>query len=315
MAEFKKIKKILLINLIALIAIFGVIEFLAFKFPPKDIANLINTTNAYAEKHGLGKAKIKYMAMVPFDINSKYYKIRPKITGKSSKRPILLFGCSFTYGVELNENQTLSYKLYKLTDRTVYNRGIPGTGSQHILYQLRQKDFYNKVPDAEIIIYTLIQDHFNRLYKYLFAPSSNSINLRYEFKNGKLQEVQPRFLPFYSLFSVQRVQDYIKMQRTKQTEETFKLFLQIMTESKKLTDKNYPNSKFVILLYECGNGEIILSEKQIKTLENNGFIVIDVKKLTGHELVGSKYTTQDKIHPSEKAWDEITPQLVKALKL
>lgn len=314
MAGFKKNIKILFINIAIIIAIFSVIEFLAFKFPPKEITDYRDRFNTFAEKVGWKKLQIKYMKMVPFNLNGLKQKDRPTLIGNTKKRPILLLGCSFAHGAGLNNNQTLSYKLYKLTNRTTYNKGIAGCGAQHMLYQLEQKDFYKKVPDAEYIIYIFIWDHLQRLYGYYISPYSNMLNLRYDFKNGKLQEVKPIFLPFYSLFSVKRVQDYIKLHRSMQDEKSFELFTQIMVESKKLTDKQYPNSKFVILLYK-DSGKCILNREQINTLKGKGFIVIDSEKLVSHELLSAPYRIGDKEHPSEKAWDEIAPKLVKTLKL
>lgn len=314
MAEPKKVLKIIFINLIIVILVGILIEFIAFTYQPKEISCFQEKYNDYASKHSLAKQKPKYNVMVPFSINKLEHNNRTTLIGKSSKKPILLFGCSFTYGTGLNDNQTLSYKLYKLTDRTIYNKGMPATGTQHILYLLSQKSFYNKVPDVEFIIYTFIHDHLTRLYGYYLSPYSNDINLRYELKNGKLQEIYPRFIPLYSLYSVKRVQDYIKMQKMSQNDKAFKLFAETLMESKKLTDRHYPNSKFIILLYKDAS-KMLLDKEQIKLLESKGFIVIDAEQLVHHELTSDKYKAGDKEHPSEKAWDEIAPQLVKKLNI
>ncbi len=60
---------------------------------------------------------------------------------KNTKSPVILFGCSFTFGAGLNDNETFSYKLSKYTGRNVYNRGLSGYGVQHMLYMLNDSDY------------------------------------------------------------------------------------------------------------------------------------------------------------------------------
>jgi len=314
MVEYKKIIKSIAINTIAVILIIMFVDFLFYIFEPKEITDFQNRYNKCAKQNKTPLLKLRYMKMIPYNIKNVENLGRPTLYGDKNKRPILLFGCSYTQGSGLNDNQTLSYKLYKITNRTTYNKGIGGAGAQHMLNMLQHEDFYKEVPDAGYIIYTFIWDHMLRIYGYYLSPYDNKLNLRYDFKNGKIQEIKPAFLPFYSLYSVKRVQDYIKQKRSENDEEAFKLYTEIMVESKKLTDQHYPNSEFIILLYK-DTGEGIFDRKQIRTLEKKGFKVIDAEKLVGHELLSDKYRVGDKEHPSEAAWDEVAPKLVQTLNL
>jgi len=314
MVEYKKIFKILLINIVTVVILLCFFDLMFYIFQPKEITDFQKSYNAYAKANGKNLLKLRYIKMIPYNIKNVRELGRSTLYGDSKKRPILLFGCSYTQGAGLNDEQTLSYKLYKLTNRTTYNKGIGGAGAQHMLNMLEQEDFYKEVPDAEYIFYTFIWDHILRLYGYYLSPYDNKLNLRYDFKNGKLQEIKPVFVPFYSLYSVKRIQDYIKLKNATNDSEAFKLYTAIMVKSKKLTDKHYPDSKFIIILYKDG-GRGIFDRKQIKTLEKKGFIVIDAEKLLGHELISDKYRLGDKEHPSEAAWDEIAPKLVQALNL
>ena len=314
MGEFKKIFKLIITWVAIAILFLCIVDFIFYTFQPKDITEFQNQYNEYAKIRGLKPLRLKYMKMIPFDIKNVREYGRPTLYGNSNKRPILIFGCSYMQGSGLKDNQTLSYKLYKLTNRTTYNKAIGGSGSQNMLNILQHEDFYKDVPDAEYIFYTFIWDHLQRLYGYYLSPYDNKLNLRYDFRNGKLEEIKPAFLPFYSLYSVKRIQDYIKYTRSINDEEAFKLYTAIMVESKKLTDKHYPNSKFVIVLYKDG-GRVIFDDRQIKTLESKGFKVINAEKLVGHELTSSKYRIEDKEHPSEAAWNEVAPKLAKELNL
>lgn len=255
----------------------------------------------------------KYIVKYKYEHYKKHF--RPVLYSKNSrKRPITLFGCSYTEGLGLKENQTFGYKLFQKTDRTVYNRGALGTGPQFILYQLRRDDFYKEVPDAEYFIYTFIPDHFERMYKYQASFFYKDINLRFELKNGKVEEVKPAFLPLYSLFTIKKIQEIISNKKIQNTTKTFNLFLAIMKDSIALTKQHYPNSKFIILFYKDPTRKVLSSE-QIKRLEDTGFIVVDSEKLAGHELMSKQYRLADENHPSEKAWNDIVPNLVRYLNL
>lgn len=317
----KNILKIIFVNLIVFLLLLLTLEWVMYLFPNKTDADYIKRYNEYAKQNNLPKLKLGYYPCVEFDYNKAKRVFRPVEIGrlKDIKRPVLFFGCSFTHGSMLDNNQTLSYKISKLTGRTTYNRGFPGAGPQLMLLQLQDPHFYKEVPDAQYIIYTFIWDHILRLYSYnnCISPTPEGnyeINPRYELKNGKLQKVKPAYLFFYRSFLIKKIQYYIKQEKALDRKQYFALFLAILKESQKLAKTHYKNVKFVILLYKDSGGAIF-DESQIKAIEKEGFIVIDAEKLVGHELMSSKYRVADKEHPSEQAWNEIAPKLIKELNL
>lgn len=319
--KIKENFKILLINVLVIAFLLVILEGLMYLFPNKTDADYIKRYNEYAAKMNIPKLKLGYYPCVEFNYNKAKEQFRPVVIGKlaKTKRPILFFGCSFTQGSMLNDNQTISYKISKLTGRTAYNRGFQGSGPQLMLLQLQDPNFYKEVPDAQYIVYTFIWDHMLRLYSYnnCISPTPEGnyeINLRYEIKNGKLEKVKPRFLFFYSSFLVKKIQYYIKAKKARDEEKAFNLFLSILKESKKIAEMHYKTTKFVVLLYK-DSGKAIFNDSQIKALKKEGFIIIDAEKLVNHELISQKYRMPDKEHPSEQAWNEIAPKLAKELKL
>lgn len=317
----KNILKVVFINLFSFILLLLIVEWIIYLNPNKWQAAYIKDYNVYAQKHHLPKLKLGYYPCVEFryEFAKKYF--RPVVKGRLAKfkRPLLFFGCSYTYGSTINENQTLSYKVSKLTGRTAYNRGFPGAGPQMMLLQLQDSNFYKEIPDAQYVIYTYIGAHLQRLYIYnnCISPTFDKkyeANPRYQLKNGKLEKVKPRFLLFYSSFTVRKIQDYIQEQKERDQEKSFELFLAILKESQRLVKMHYKNAKFIILLYK-DSGKQTLDKSKIEALEKAGFIVIDSEKLVGHELTSQKYRSEDKEHPSEAAWNEVAPKLVKELNL
>lgn len=312
--KLKNIIKIITLNISFLILAVVLLEIYSHYEVQKTYATIIEAQNKINKRLGEPKIKLGYKLLHKFNYSKFEKEMRPPTYTKSKKRPLIFFGCSYTYGWGLNQNQLLPTKVAKLSNRTTYNRGVAASGTQHIYYQLSNKDFYKEIPDAEYIIYTFIYDHINRLHKYQLTFFGKEINLRYKIKNGKLQEIQPVFSPFYSLYTVKRIQADIEQNKLENKNESFNLFLTILKESMKQAKMHYPNVKFVILLYkDPWNSNLTTS--QINLIKKEGFIVIDAEDLVGHELRSKKYRLEDDDHPSEQAWNEIAPKLVKKLNL
>lgn len=242
------------------------------------------------------------------------------ISKNSKKRPIITIGCSFAYGALLEDKQTFAYKLHELTGRTTYNKGVCATGPQMVYRQLSDENFMNEVPDAEYVIYIFIQDHLFRQIRDLVMPYGPDIELGYAVKNG---ELIPKPRPFWFMYGSFLVKTYLEYANEKayrsEMSNDIPLFLKIMEKSVYQMHKNYPNSKFVFLEYPessvCDDSSLVLNKQAIQNLKNLGIIYINASELVGHDFCDSKYWAKDKYHPSELAWNEITPKLVERLRL
>ena len=238
------------------------------------------------------------------------------------KSPIILFGCSFTYGDGLNVEDTFSYKLSKKAKRPVYNYAMQGWGLQHMYYILNLDKFYKQQPEPSYVIYTLINDHYCRLHKYQFAPPNSYILLRYKYTDGKFKQIYPHFRPLWGLYSVNLIQNYINDKYTFSNinyEKNLNEYYLMLKESKKLLNQHYKNTKFVIFIYRDNNDFKYMftdNDKFMAKLHDDGFIVIDSAQLLPNiDLKSSAYITIDNCHPSGKAWDLIVPAIVKTLNL
>lgn len=250
-----------------------------------------------------------------FDNFYETVQFRKPIIYEKDRSPILLFGCSYTYGNFLFEEQTFSYKLAKISKHSVVNRAYDGWGVQHMLYQLQRGDCYNLQQPPKYIIYVFIPDHIRRLYSLFFDPTESAYNLFYIKKiDGELLKFSNfsswRFLYLFGLSSEIGVRFYLNNFFDKSFDGLEEYFL----ESKKITDKNFPGSKFVILKYVDADSECF-DTKKWHDLEKQGFIILDTRTLTGKVLSSKEYKTTDGFHPNEKAWDLIVPALMKSLRI
>lgn len=255
----------------------------------------------------------------------KIHKMRKPEGLKYSKKPIILFGCSFAYGDSLNNNQTLSYKLSHLTKRPVYNRASGGWGVQHMLYQSRRRDFYKEVKDPEYIIYVFIGEQVFRLEKRIFWQPSNDLYLRYKEKNADLIEVKSPWSAFWFLYIMKNYFENVEEKNYRDSvniDKKFDFMKLHFIKSKIELQKHYPKAKFVILKYReiyPGEGmctQLYMDINRWQELEKEGFIVIDTKDFVGNSLCSYNYTlSKQDTHPNEKAWDLIVPALAKRLNL
>lgn len=236
-----------------------------------------------------------------------------------TKKPIVIFGCSYAYGLNLNKEQTFSYKLSHFTKRPVYNRAVSGWGFQHMLNQVKQNQFYIDIPEPEYVIYLMINDHFRRLYVPTFMSASlldETYNLRYELKDGKLiiKKEKNALLEFiHRLYITQKIEHfYINniLLKSDNYEQYFSFALQHLVESKNEMKKHWKNTKYVVILYQTFPHDNLFIEQ----LKKNGFIVISLKYDYNLNLHTPEYMSQD-YHPKEQAWDLLTKKISESLNI
>ncbi len=242
------------------------------------------------------------------------------LTGANyTSRPVVIFGCSYAYGYNLEPNQTFSYKLSELTKRPVYNQAFTGWGIQHMLYQSKIYALYKKIQNPEYVIYVYIPDHLRRLYLLSFSSwnvLSEGFNIRYKNIDGKLEEIRNnnKFLnQFKRLYFINFIQNKIASKYAKSPknrEKVFNFALQHFVESKNEMQKYWKDAKYVILFYD----DYYESSKFKSDLEKEGFTIIDTKDLTNENLKSEKYM-QPSIHPTEAAWDLLTPLIAERLNI
>ncbi len=236
----------------------------------------------------------------------------------SQKRPILLTGCSFTYGTALNnEEDKVTFKLAELTDRPVYNRSGAGWGPSELLFLLQQEKLYQTVKEPEYVIYFFIYDHINRIYKARAQAICGYLKptFRYDAGDGRLKEVTPSFLlsksyiaNYYNFLWAYR---FIPLEKA--INDTGEHFLESYIEIK----KHWKNTKFVIAIYptddmSMSNSEI-MSWSIWSRLRNMGITVLDLEEVSPNGF--AENSAYDGFHPSGEAWDKLLPNIIERLKL
>ncbi len=327
----KNIIKIIILNIILLVIIIFIADYSIYlKFKQDYIKNLDSESLklyppiSYIDNYKSNYSPQSYIFQKINKNNFNYF--RNNIYNKNyNNKSIIFFGCSYTFGAQLSDEETLSNKLAKKLNINVYNFGICASGIQHMLSLLQNNNFYNLIKEEpKYAIYTIIPDHFGRLQKYIFpSPMMESgINLQYELKNSKLKK---RYIPlnlFSKSFLVSSIYYQIDTKRNDFEPSTKKqnniLAYYIFSESFKILKKKYPNIKFIILRYETEEdlAEEYENEKIWENLKKQGIIIINSSDLIGRKYkYASEDTCEDKYHPSEKAWDLLIPKLIEKIEL
>lgn len=323
-----KLKKFLVVNIAIILVILVIAEIFAlFSYRNRYSELIFNQANLFDNPQEVIKENTPHYSFpkrFDYSVFEERMKYRVFKNEKPKNRPVVTIGCSYTEGAGLEDNQTFAAKLNKLTGRTTYNRGVSGTGPQMVYRQLIDKDFKTDVPDAEYVIYTFIHHHLYRQFQTMFCPYSSEINLQYTLKNGKLTE---KSNPFWFMYWSFLLKTYFEYQTNVHYEQEFTknlpMFSCFLKNSVEKMHELYPNSKFVLVEFPqsdlCSDnyeeGMYELTPENIKMIEDLGIIYINASKLAGHRFCEKKYRLPDNDHPSEAAWDELTPKIVEKLGL
>lgn len=320
----KKFLKIAFINILLLIIILIIGEFIAFLTVAKDF-------NKYLCRYNIQSEKLNYSSFLnSADANMEYViqnEMRKPTGLNYKKNPIVLFGCSYTYGTGLEEYQTVARKISDLTQRPVYNRGLEAKGIQHMYWQLKSNQFYKDIAnEPDYIIYFYSPNlHTIRLYEYTFQLFDDFWNLRYypnkTDKNGNLIDKKP-YLPqkLSGLYLIKYFEHFRATQfarNSKNNPAIENLTELIFKKSKEEAEKHYPKCKFVIFCFNTEKNEINEHNIFLDKLEKDGFTVIKMNEFTQKDIASVKewQISDDDPHPNEKYWDFIAPQIVKKLNL
>lgn len=245
-----------------------------------------------------------------------------------TKKAIILFGCSYTHGDLLREEQTFSYKLSQYTKRPVFNKAYSALSTQHMYWQTLQPEFYESITRTpEYAIYVCCnQLHLLRLHR-CFLPPSASLDIRYTLaKNNVLKEFSTPFDKFYNLQLVKFLYNtyfYSEDAVTRFTNRDIMLMKQLIIQSKEELQKHYPDLKFVVLYFNdranvIDSIEPLYYNQIYNTLEDYDIKFIDTADLVGfpfdHNYL-TEYAIENDGHPNEKVWDLIVPKLAEELNL
>ncbi len=262
------------------------------------------------------KDKLIFDVVYSFDEYSR--RVVPLNKKPNQNKFLVLFGCSFTQGNALNDDQTLGYFLAKHSpDYFPYNYGIGGTGMSTVLALTEKTDFKQQIPEPNgAFVYVYIEAHPRRSLG-VWPEIQWSDFLPYYRKSeegplvhaGSIAEARPHYVKTLKtigkLFGENilsgRVFPYLKSDEL--------MACEIVAQTRDNLKKIYADSKFIIYghpsgglitgtLHEC------LVKKNIHVYQ--GF----VKEFLNNE---SAYMVEGDDHPNSAANELIALDILKAV--
>lgn len=243
-----------------------------------------------------------------------------RITPKANPNPdadLLLFGCSFTFGFGMNDDQTWPWLLAKDLGPTwrVENYAYSGFGAQQTLFLLEEKRIDPPTAPERQALFLAINDQVRR-NSGLFAMNSVSYNL---LENGELArgEMTDKS-PFRSIFSWPDILNGSQLARElshkvlqwfvdRARPEQRKTFVAILEKSSKILREQYGTTLTILLWPDIEDIAPELKARGIPVLLVRDMLADWESKGNGAYEIVPVYET----HPNTKAATELAAGLAK----
>lgn len=182
------------------------------------------------------------------------------VSGEKRDKFALFFGDSFTFGVGVNDTETLPYYFgEEQPGYTPYNFGIPGGSVQHMYLKLQGKEIEAKVKEQDgIAFYWFFGFHtrrtvggmpaFNRWADMMPCFELEEDQLVYK---GNFRKAHPRRALLYDLLYKSSTVRYLNLFLPRTfSEYDYQVTVRLLLESYRLFKESCPNGKFILLMWD-----------------------------------------------------------------
>lgn len=216
-----------------------------------------------------------------------------------SNENYVFFGCSYTFGAGLNDEQTLPYYFSKLMnfEKNVLNCGVPGRSTNSAINILESgliPAFTCENSKNQYFIYSLINDHIQRNFRISSYPKDNWLYKNRIWKMGgqpfgSVKRMFARSYIFNSVF------DNIINEYNKEYYENY--IIQSLNYMKEKAETRY-KAKFIVVVWPQIEGSPLSFIGKIKKTNPDLIFLPEYFKDCG-------YMIKDDCHPNAKANEEL----------
>jgi hypothetical protein len=220
-------------------------------------------------------------------------RITPNQSQATRTKYLLFFGCSFTFGHGLRQNETLPYfTAQMLPQYKVYNYAMAASGPSNILVRLNELQREKEVKEKEgILIYPVINDHFRRLIgpaslmnswlveqPYL-TTENDKVILKGSFRTGR-----PILTKLYAQLGKSALLRHFNVDfPPRYRGSDYYWFAKVMAEIRDTYQKKFGNDQFYVLIWPY-----MKTQQLIPALEKYGIKYLDYSKLDVDKLLPLK---------------------------
>lgn len=229
---------------------------------------------------------------------------------------MIFIGCSFTEGALLSDQDTLPYRIGKLSQRRVFNLGVSGYGIHQFQRMLELKSPWEKQIPADCapscIIYIGMTGHVNRI--------AHSKLPAYQLKNGQSTFVGSKNTDSFFLFdfiSHGLIHNFLgiflqaSLFNRDPSLPDIRLYTASVSRCAELLKSRYPDSRFMVLYHDWDHDDV--TETILQQLKEKQIQVILVSSLVKKQLSDPVYRIPYDGHPSALCWEEAAPELIKRI--
>ncbi len=228
---------------------------------------------------------------------------------------LMLFGCSFTYGNGLNDQETLGNYLAAFGNYYVYNYAIGGSGPHMLLSLLRERKLNKEMEAANgTLVYVYHSLHPRRTIGTAMNMTWLKDTPYFEKQDGRLIRkgtlASSRPLRTKFLSAIKYLNEVGVLNRDFPSASRFDLsyVADILQESKKEFRSQFPEGKFIVYVHPLSSIDEklkdYLNKREIQVLEGRKYDDKDPRYII---------SPHDR-HPSAKMNEELAKEILKALK-
>jgi len=248
-------------------------------------------------------------------------RITPVQTVGEIDKFILFFGCSFTFGEGVQNDETLPFFVGQLASRyQPYNYGVNGYGPQQMVAKLQRGEIRTEIKQSEgegVLVYTFIDDHIHRAIgsqhvvtqnwgrymPYYALNSKGDLERRGDFVSGR-----PGLALLFWLLGKSEIANYFRIGvHPMVADDDFRLVAQMFVESRNAFSRLFNSDKFFVLIFPGS----VWGDRLIPHLQKNGVQYFDYSALFDPSQAGLSVTGDP--HPTPKAYRIVAERLARDL--
>jgi hypothetical protein len=231
---------------------------------------------------------------------------------------LLFFGCSMTFGLGVNDNETMPFYMAQYASHyQPYNYGVSGYGPHYMLAQLQRGELAKEIPEHQgIAIYTFIDDHIGRAIGTMrhynnweqHAPFYTLDAHGKLVRQGDFTSGRPLVSFLYWVMGKSHILQYYNISfPLRKREEHIRLTARIIAEARTAFHQQFPSAEFYVLLYPG----VRHGQDLIPYLAQAGVKYLDYSHLIDWPHPG--LTLADGAHPTAQGHKFVAAQLAKDL--
>ncbi|MCP1384784.1 hypothetical protein [Runella salmonicolor] len=236
---------------------------------------------------------------------------------KGASKYALFFGCSFTFGDGLNDNQTLPYFFQSLNQQyKSYNYAFNSYTTTHMLAHLNRTSFSQEIQEKEgVAFYIFYTGHLERNIPSLsWGRSWDGNYLVYDKnsleKTGIIKQKEPIK---YWLFNKANNLAFLKLFQINYplriTKENLAKTADIIEDAYRVYTEKFANKNFIVLVYPGSQLPTLVKQR----LHNLQIRILNYEDL--FTLKQSEFWIKGDGHPNEKANRRVAQEIIADLKV